>query len=233
MASYHGDIHHRPRYSKYPRLIGIGVQDKPNAAEADIFKLLVGRHAIDMHAPNYATEVVNYNDNIDNLRKTFLSLLTRNDVLRAGNSIKKLLQPAEVIKANLEPNREQHALLIVGSPKTLSNSTSSILGNCVLDRLKEQKWQTESLTLKTALENPEGEAALLSAVDRADLLILAFPLYVDALPYLLTRALEMIARSRMNTAQRRPLRLVAISNNGFPESYPRIVSEQRGASNLP
>jgi len=224
MASYHGEIHHKPRYSRYPRLIGIGVQDKPNAAEADIFKLLVGRHAIDMHAPNYATEVVNYNDNVDNLRKTFLSLLTRNDTLRAGNSIKKLLQPVEIMKAKSEPNREQHALLIVGSPKTLSNSTSSVLGNCVLDRLKEQSWQTEALTLKTDLETPEGEAALLSAVDRVDLLILAFPLYVDALPYLVTRALEVIARHRWNTAQRRPLRIFAISNNGFPESYQNNVA---------
>jgi multimeric flavodoxin WrbA len=224
MGLYHGEFHHRPRYSKYPRLIGIGLQDKPNAAEADIFKLLVGRHAIDMHAPSYAAEVINSNDNINNLRKTFLSLLTRNDALRAGNSIKKLLQPVEGMNAKSELNGEQHALLIVGSPKTRSNSTSGVLGNYILDRMKEQKWLTESLTLKTELETPEGEAALLSAVDRADLLVLAFPLYVDALPYLLTRALEIIAGHRRNTSQRRPLRLFAISNNGFPESYQNNVA---------
>jgi multimeric flavodoxin WrbA len=224
MALYHGEFHHRPRYSKYPRLIGIGLQDKPNAAEANIFKLLVARHAIDMHAPNYAAKVVNSNENIDNLRRTLLSLLTRNDALRAGNSIKKLLQPSEPIKTKPKLNKEQRALLIVGSPKTLSNSTSSVLGNFVLDRMKENKWLTESLTLKNDLETPEGETALLSAVDRANLLILAFPLYVDALPYLLTRALEVIADHRRNATQQHPLRLFAISNNGFPESYQNNVA---------
>jgi multimeric flavodoxin WrbA len=224
MARYHGEFHHRPRYSKYPRLIGIGLQDKPNTAEAEIFKLLVGRHAIDMHAPSYAAEVINSNDDVDTFRQTFLSVLTRNDALRVGNSIKNLLQPVEVMNAKLEPNREQHALLIIGSPKTLSKSTSGVLGNYILDNLKEQKWLTESLTLKNDLETPEGEAALLSAVDKADMLVLAFPLYVDALPYLLTKALEVIAAHRMNSAQRRPLRLFAISNNGFPESYQNNVA---------
>ena len=224
MARYHGEFHHRPRYSKYPRLIGIGLQDKPDPAEAEIFKLLVGRHAIDMHAPSYAAEVIRSNDNADNLRETFRSLLARNDALPAGKSIKKLLQPAGVTKAKSELDRVQKALLVVGSPKTLSQSTSGVLGNYIFDRLKEQKWRTESLTLKTDLETPDGEAALISAVDRADLLVLAFPLYVDALPYLLTRALEVISVHRRNTAQRRPLRLFVISNNGFPESYQNNVA---------
>ena len=219
MASCHGEIHHRPRYSKNPRLIGIGVQDKPNTDEAEIFQLLVGRHAIDIHAPSYAAEVIGVNGNAENLRRVFQSLLTRRDILRLGKSIKQLMPLGEVREVHSEPKRMQRALLIVGSPKTLSNSTSSVLGNYILDRIKEQGWETESLTLKTDLKTPEGEVSLLSAVDRADLLIFAFPLYVDALPYLMTRALELIGSHRQNNDQCRPLRLFAIANNGFPEAY--------------
>jgi multimeric flavodoxin WrbA len=223
MAVYNGDIHHKPRYSKYPRLIGIGFQDKPDAAAADIFKLLVGRHAIDMHAPSYAAEVIDTNENIEKLRQTFQSILTRKDALCGGKSIKNLVPPGEAIKLNFEANRKPRALLIVGSPKTLSKSTSGVLGNFILDQLKEQKWQTESLPLKTDLETPEGEQALINAVERADLLILAFPLYVDSLPYLLTRALEVIASHRNNT-QNHPLYVFAVANNGFPESYQNNVA---------
>jgi hypothetical protein len=48
--------------------------------------------------------------------------------------------------------------------------------------------------------------------------ILAFPLYVDTLPYLATQALEQIAAHRAGqTAARRPL-FLAIANCGFPEA---------------
>ena len=50
------------------------------------------------------------------------------------------------------------------------------------------------------------------------IVILAFPLYVDGLPYLVTQALEQIAARRDNeTDIQRPL-FLAISNCGFPEA---------------
>ena len=61
-------------------------------------------------------------------------------------------------------------------------------------------------------------ALLLAAVDAADIVILAFPLYVDGLPYLVTQALEQIAAHRANlTDTQRPL-FLAIANCGFPEA---------------
>jgi len=60
---------------------------------------------------------------------------------------------------------------------------------------------------------------LVSSVDRADLLLLVFPLYVDALPFLVTRALEVIADHRRVTHQGLPLRLSVLLNNGFPEAH--------------
>jgi multimeric flavodoxin WrbA len=216
---YHGEIHHRPRYLRYPRWVGIGVQESPNTVEANIFKLIVGRNAINLHAPSYAAQVISSTDNPDNLHKVFQSLLTRKDQLPRGKSVKPLMPPGEALANRRESDGVPRACLIVGSPKTLSNSTSSVLGNYLLDRLKEHGWETESLTLKTNLCTGSGEAALLATVDRADLLIFAFPLYVDALPFLMTRALELIAKHRRMSGQPRLQRLFAIANNGFPESY--------------
>ncbi len=51
---YYGEVHHLRRYSHYPRLVGIGVQRQPNDAEANLFKVLVGRNALNFYAPTYA-----------------------------------------------------------------------------------------------------------------------------------------------------------------------------------
>jgi hypothetical protein len=59
---------------------------------------------------------------------------------------------------------------------------------------------------------------MLKLVDSSDLLILAFPLYVDSLPSRVVAALELIAEHRRieNIPTRR--RVVAIVNSGFPEA---------------
>ena len=133
--------------------------------------------------------------------------------------MKSLMPMPDVLASRPEPGGARRACLIVGSPKTLSPSTSSVLGNTLLERLKEHDWETESLTLKASLCTQQGERALLAVVDRADLLLFAFPLYIDALPFLMTKALEVIADHRQDADHRRPQRLFAIANNGFPEAY--------------
>jgi hypothetical protein len=50
-------------------------------------------------------------------------------------------------------------------------------------------------------------------VGAADLVILAFPLYIDALPYFCTLALEAMAGENLAGKA-----LVALANNGFPEA---------------
>jgi hypothetical protein len=123
-----------------------------------------------------------------------------------------------------EPERARRALLIVGSPKTKSSSTSSILGGYLLDRLKEWGWETEALTLRASLNRPEGEGDLLAAVNGAGLILLVFPLYADALPYLVTKALALIAAHRRADPKPFAQRLVGIVNSGFPETRQSAVA---------
>jgi len=217
--SYHGEVHHVPRYARFPRLVALGVQHQLNAEDAALFKLVVGRNAINFHAPSYAAEVVSSMDDPDRLREVFRSLLERKEPFPWGASVKSLLPLPDVLASRPEPDGARRACLIVGSPKTLSPSTSSVLGNTLLERLQEHGWETESLTLSARLCTQQGETALCASVDRADLLLFAFPLYIDALPFLMTKALEVIAEHRQDTEHRRPQRLFAIANNGFPEAY--------------
>jgi hypothetical protein len=80
------------------------------------------------------------------------------------------------------------------------------------------------LILKASLQQEKGKQDLVSSVDRADLLLLAFPLYIDALPFLVTKALEVIEVHRRVTHQGMSQRLFVLSNNGFPEAHQNILA---------
>ncbi len=111
----------------------------------------------------------------------------------------------------------RNALLLVGSAKK-SESTSASLGSYLAERLQQYRLTVQTVHLHQVFRTATRTAALLEAVDRADLVILAFPLYVDTLPYLVTSALEQMAEHRRGlgeTAQQ----LVAIANCGFPEAH--------------
>jgi hypothetical protein len=217
---YHGEVHHRPRYDRYPRWVGIGVQRARDAEEAGLFKLVVGRNAINFHASSYAAEVVQSTDDRARLQETLQSALERRDSFPWRGPVRSMMPTGEPLPVGGDAEVARRALLIVGSPKTLSPSSSGVLGEELLGRLAMAGWQTESFTLKPGTFRGAGEAELLAAVDRADLIILAFPLYIDALAYLVTRALEVIAEHRRAAGDgARPQGLFALANNGFPEAY--------------
>lgn len=108
------------------------------------------------------------------------------------------------------------ACLLVGSPRG-TQSTSESLGNYLLDRLREHGFATETLrigALKTALH----QQRLLTAVQNCQVLILSAPLYVDAPPAAVIRAMERIAEHRQTARPTGDQHLLAISNGGFPEA---------------
>jgi multimeric flavodoxin WrbA len=220
----HGEMHHPPRYAHRPRLMVVGVQREYRNAEAKIFKTLAGRNAINLHPPSYAVEVVESIEDPNTLRRHFQELLTREDALPFGEAAATVMPAPVLASAVLETGITRRALLIVGSPKTTEPSTSSALGSFVLDRLDSRGWDVETLTLRAKLNRPEGRSELMFAVEQAGLIVLAFPLYADSLPYLMTKALTVIgARKRPEQLGLRK-RLVAIVNSGFPETHQNAVA---------
>jgi hypothetical protein len=116
------------------------------------------------------------------------------------------------------------ALLLVGSPRR-KRSTSLVLGSRVLERLAGRGWQTGTRHLLTELERDSTLDEVVRDFWAADLVILAFPVYVDSLPAHMVRALEQIAARRPRhscagpgspAVASRP-RLVGVANSGFPE----------------
>ena len=111
----------------------------------------------------------------------------------------------------------RRALLLVGSPKG-SKSTSESLGTYLLEKLSNGGFETQEIHIQTLMRSPEGQQAMLELVKASDLLILAFPLYVDCLPAAVILNLELIAQQRRGSESLKSQRLVAIVNNSFPEA---------------
>src|SRR3972149_5113086 len=91
--------------------------------------------------------------------------------------------------------QKEKALLLIGSAKR-PHSNSESLGTYLLERLKDREFEAETLFIHRSLKSDDGTTALLEAVEKADLIILASPLYIGSLPYLVTRTLELIADDR-------------------------------------
>ena len=115
-------------------------------------------------------------------------------------------------------NAPEHALLMIGSAKG-RKSTSEALGSHLLERLDERGLETDTARVHEALKKEDDRNALLEAVEEADLLLLACPLYVDSLPAHVTKLLELTAERRQDQRAPRSQRLVAILNCGFPEAF--------------
>jgi hypothetical protein len=108
-------------------------------------------------------------------------------------------------------------LLLVGSPRGLA-STSNALGDHLLSRLEERGMAIKKLLIYPALADDKRMAELLAAVDSCDLLVMAFPLYVDQLPAPLIDLLLKIVERRPGRQGDSRQAMAAIVNCGFPET---------------
>ncbi len=53
-----GEVHHRPRYARYPALLAVGMLPQPDPAQERVFHTLVQRNALNFHAPWHEARVL-------------------------------------------------------------------------------------------------------------------------------------------------------------------------------
>jgi len=213
-AMIEGETHHLKRYKKNPDLLAVGWMTAPDMQVESIFRHLVQRNAINFHTKTYISGVVLASQSDNELQASAQKWLYD---LQDGRSSARVDLP--ISRATARGSGEmRRALLLVGSPKT-RKSTSNSLGTYLSEQLGAQSIQTETIYLHTVLRSPEKMRALLDAVDAADLVTLAFPLYVDTLPAPVIEALERITAHRKDRDRTRRQLFAAIANCGFPEAF--------------
>ena len=71
-----GELHHKPRYNQYPRLMGLGVLPHADKASEKIFKTLIKRNALNLHVPAHIAGVIVSDQGAGKSREQIRSLLT-------------------------------------------------------------------------------------------------------------------------------------------------------------
>jgi NAD(P)H-dependent FMN reductase len=109
----------------------------------------------------------------------------------------------------------KNVLLLVGSPKG-ANSVSDAIGSYLLERITASGVEGKKIFIQPALKaDPTGQE-LADAFEKADIILLVFPLYIDSLPHPVIEALEILAAAAPGKSMERK-GLVAVCNSGFPE----------------
>ena len=206
-----GETHHQKRYATYPNLLVVGWLGAADTTSEAIFRHLVHRNALNLHAKTALCRVV-LADAADGALAA-LSERWLDDVARGCADPTPALPQMAVAGEDAPPVRR--VALVVGSPRTTS-STSASLGGYLLAGLARQGVTSETVQLYTSLGSPTRMGRLLDTLDAADLAVLAFPLYVDSLPAPVTAGLERIAAHHAQHAT--ATRFAAICNCGFPEA---------------
>jgi hypothetical protein len=188
--------------------------EAPDMHSEAIFRHLVQRNAINWHAERWVGDVVLTSQPNEEIRAAAQRWV--DDLQRGRSSPHVDLSVIGVLRSG-EPIEIRRATLLVGSPKT-RRSTSNSLGGYLFEQLQERSVQTETIYPHTVLRSPRRRQAMLEVVENSDLVMLAFPIYVDTLPAPVIETLQSIAEHRRSKNPRRQL-FAAIANCGFPEAY--------------
>jgi len=70
-----GEVHHRPRYEKYPSLLGVGLEAQPDEEDAATFRRLVARNAVNFHCPRSAAAVLTDSTSPQDMEKAIADLI--------------------------------------------------------------------------------------------------------------------------------------------------------------
>ena len=214
------ELHHQPRYQRYPNLLVVGWMDAPDAQSEAIFRHLVRRNALNTFTPKaYAGIVVGEPSpsQVSEQIPQWFAALERQENLPSP-ALPRMPAPQAG-----DPVRR--AVLLVGSPR-LYKSTSASLGGYLMRQMESRGVQTETILVYPQFSSKERAESALQKLDSADLVILAFPLYVDSLPGALTAALELIAehRSKANAILQSEQRFAAMANCGYPEAAHNLTA---------
>lgn len=217
-ATQHGETHHAKRYGKYPGWGVVAVVDRDTPVEErEAFARLVQRNVLNLHGHEPWVGFVEEGASMDEVRA----------VVRSGLAALTHERPASFVELSpfagpdarkgiaKDHDGPPHVTLWIGSAKPPGESTSEALGRALLRRLEAAGWTSEAVFVARTVKLGRGEAPkLLEAFDRADLVVIATPVYVDCLPSLVLEGLGAVAQT--GWGERGP-RILPIVQCGFPE----------------
>jgi multimeric flavodoxin WrbA len=204
-----GETHHRMRYDRYPDVMITGWLDQPDQTQVGLFNHLAWRNTINFNGEKRSWGIVDRHADDIALKSQVEALVRKLDSSSAHTGVE-----LPRITTETTATAPRKAVLLVGSPR-MAKSTSASLGGYLLDQMAAQGVATETIQIYHAIHDERKHAAMLDAIDRADLTLLAFPLYIDSLPAPVLSLMRSIEERRAGKARGA---FAAIANCGFIES---------------
>jgi hypothetical protein len=121
---------------------------------------------------------------------------------------------------------KDRVVVLIGSPKGLERSASARLATSITTGLESEGWECEAFHLHAAVRDESRMSELLTELDRSNLVILSFPLYVDSFPAPVIHALDRIATHRKTADRDNVPRFFSIINCGFVEPWQNETAQQ-------
>lgn len=210
--------HHGSRYDRPASFYALGWTPRPDAEEARTWCELADGNALNMLAPCVGAVVVD-DAHRDAWPAEVCAMLMSHahpgeNIHGRGPLREALIEAArsDVGPAAPAPAARRDAALLIGSAKLKGTSASEVLARALIARL-ERAGVTPTLHVATDFVHARKADEVAHRIAAAELFVLVSPLYVDAFPALVVRALEHVARARGDGAPR----FAAIVNCGFPE----------------
>jgi ferredoxin-NADP reductase/multimeric flavodoxin WrbA len=214
-----GDLtHHAHRYRRLPRFVAIGYDPELRAERARLFCALVESNALNLGAPAWSAAVLGRDPDLwsDAIGDAFARFRAPGNASGSGDGARAHLR--EVMHAAVDRDRFPAApdvVILTASPRPMGESTSASLAQFLGSRLRDAGASVSHLSATHFLRGDAIAEQLAAQVARADILVLASPLYCDSIPYPGLFALERIAAVRARGAA--AARVVGMFNCGFPE----------------
>lgn len=223
-----GLTRHHPRYQNYPPMLFLGVGDDVEAAAT--FHEYAGGNAINLIAPRYLSRVIapasaNWQDELASALHAALDINAGDRFpVPLPDALMQVCTPEQT--AVSEP--PESAVIFIGSARAKGCSTSEALALTLSASLEASGTRCSLVHAKAFIKPGDAADQALDTMLGAPLLIVAAPLYVDGLPYLVVSALEQLAqRLDIDRAGQRLNQLVALLNCGYPEAiHNRIAIRQ-------
>lgn len=221
-SSFHkrfGLTRHLPRYARYPALLCIGLADRPSDEARSLFAELAGGNAINLLAQSFRSLVVSLHDR--DWQERIASAVRASLRGKPGEPLPMPAPDALARACAPDPmppgSPPRTASILIGSARPRGKSTSESLARGLAAELEKAGVRTSLVpVIHFAKDGHRAEKAMTTLL-AGELLIVAAPLYVDALPSLVTRALERLEQEL--GSQPHDVKSVAgLLNCGFPEA---------------
>ncbi len=116
-------------------------------------------------------------------------------------------------------------LMVNGSPRNRISASASLLAR-VEKKVNRDLFDIDSVSITAALRDPDKLNGILEQAVYADIIVIAFPLYIDSLPSITLRFLKRFQEYKEKKDYKNNQILFTIINCGFPEAeHNRIALE--------